>query len=157
MPGKSLVIQPHCTLHLAWINYYHFIIVSQKVKLINTYIPCFAQYKVHNGVHDLLKVLLETLRLLHASCCSPCFNHRPPAQHSTVKVQHTLERSIINLPYSLKFSWISQVREWLWNFLLRNFKFITDARRSWKLDHENFIHENLFLSRIWQNCEIFKF
>ena len=33
-------------------------------------------------------------------------------------------------------------------FLPRNFKFITDARRDWNLDYENFIHENLFLSRI---------
>ena len=37
----------------------------------------------------------------------------------------------------------------------RNFKSITDARHGWKLDHENFIHEYLFLSRIWQNREIF--
>ena len=41
------------------------------------------------------------------------------------------------------------------NFSLRNFKFIMDARRGWKLDHENFIREILFLSRIGQNREIF--
>ena len=35
-----------------------------------------------------------------------------------------------------------------------NFKFITDARHGWKLDHGYFIHENLFLSRIWQNRKI---
>ena len=27
----------------------------------------------------------------------------------------------------------------------------------WKLDHENFIHEKLCSSRIWQNREILKF
>ena len=40
------------------------------------------------------------------------------------------------------------------NFLPRNFNFITVAMRGWKLDHENFIRENLFLSRTWQNHEI---
>ena len=40
------------------------------------------------------------------------------------------------------------------NFIPRNFKFITDARHGWKLDCENFICENLFLSRIWQNWNI---
>ena len=38
---------------------------------------------------------------------------------------------------------------------MKNFKFKTDARRGWKLDYGHFICENLFLSGIWQNCEIF--
>ena len=41
------------------------------------------------------------------------------------------------------------------SFLPQNFKFITDARCGWMLDHENFIHKTLFLSRIGQNREIF--
>ena len=40
-------------------------------------------------------------------------------------------------------------------FLPQNFKLVTDASQGQKLDHENFICEKLFLSRIWQNCETF--
>ena len=51
---------------------------------------------------------------------------------------------------------ISQVREWPRKLSPTNFQvYTTDARSGWKLDHENFICENLFLSRIWQNCKIF--
>ena len=37
--------------------------------------------------------------------------------------------------------------------LRQNFKFITDARHGWKLDHENFTRKNLFLSRIRQTAK----
>ena len=50
---------------------------------------------------------------------------------------------------------ISQVGVWPRKFLPRNFKLITDTIHGWKLNHENFICENLFLRRIWQNREIF--
>ena len=65
----------------------------------------------------------------------------------------------MNIPYNLKFSRLKIFVDFAGQgmdvkFFSRekfNYKFITDAR----LDHENFIHGNLFLSKIWQNREIF--
>ena len=63
------------------------------------------------------------------------------------KDHYTIEPKIFKVENFHGFRGSENGRE---KFLPRNFNFITDARRGWKLDHEN-----LFLSRNWQNRETF--
>ena len=64
---------------------------------------------------------------------------------------------LTDIPYNLKFLWISWVGARPQKFLSQNFEFITDAMCGWQLDHKNFIREKLLLSIIWQGHEIFTF
>ena len=80
----------HCALS-AWI-----VICRLKWKCLYQIkdLPCFVQYEVHNGVHQLFKVFLQALRFLHISCCTPRLNHWLPPEHTRVKVQNTLRKMI---------------------------------------------------------------
>ena len=62
-----------------------------------SHLPCLVENVIHNRVHDLIKVLFETLGLLHGPRCPPRFHHWPPAQHTTVKVHNSLNSSKIGL------------------------------------------------------------
>ena len=53
-------------------------------------LPSFVEYEVDNGVHDLIKVLPQTLQLLCCPLGTPRLHHGPPAQHTTVKVHYAL-------------------------------------------------------------------
>ena len=71
-----------------------------------------------------------------------------------------IRANIYFLPYSLKFLRLKIFHRFRGSersckkFLPQNFRFITDARSGWKLDHENFIHKNLFFEQILANHEI---